>query len=291
MNNDLEIKNQGLSGLRVLALESRRAAQMAKLIENEGGTAVSAPSMREVPLQENSAALGFAEDLFLGRFDLVIFLTGVGTRLLFNAVETQHPRQKMVEALSRVAVVARGPKPAAVLREFAVPITLNVPEPNTWQDIVKALDEYRPLGQLNGKQIAIQEYGVSNQELVAAMEARGATVTRVPVYQWALPEDTEPLRRAVGEIIEGHIDVLLVTSATQVHHLMEVASQNGLDGSLRQGLQRVLVASIGPISSEALRELGITPDLEPLHPKMGQLVYETAEKARELLRQKRKISE
>ena len=285
--SDPDSKNRGLSGLRVLALESRRAAQMARLIENEGGTAISAPSMREVPLQENTAALAFAEDLFDGRFDLVVFLTGVGTRLLFDAVETQHPRQKLVEALSQVAVVARGPKPVAVLREFAVPITLNVPEPNTWQDILKALDEYGPLGRLNGKRIAIQEYGVSNWELIAALEARGATATRVPVYQWALPEDTGPLRRAIAKVIEGHIDVLLVTSATQVHHLMQVASQSGLENSLRQSLQWVLIASIGPISSEALRELGIAPDLEPLHPKMGQLVHETAERAQELLRRKR----
>ncbi len=112
-------------------------------------------------------------------------------------------------------------------------------------------------------------------------------MTRVPVYQWALPEDTEPLRRAIGEIIQGQIDVLLVTSATQVHHLMQVASQNGLEDSVRQGLQRVLVASIGPISTEALREHGIAPDLEPIHPKMGQLVHDTAEKARTLLRRKR----
>ncbi len=105
--SDSENRNRGLEGLRVLALESRRAGQMAKLIENAGGMAISAPSMREVPLQENAAALAFAEDLFGGRFDVVIFLTGVGTRILFDAVETKHPREKLVEALSRLVVVAR----------------------------------------------------------------------------------------------------------------------------------------------------------------------------------------
>ncbi len=112
-------------------------------------------------------------------------------------------------------------------------------------------------------------------------------MTRVPVYQWALPEDTEPLRRAVGEIAKGKIDVLLVTSATQVHHLMQVASQSRSEDSVRQGLQHAVVASIGPISSEALRERGIAPDLEPIHPRMGQLVHDAAEKVKALLRQKR----
>ena len=129
--------NRGLAGLRLLSLESRRADQMARLIENHGGRGLVAPSMREIPLKENSAALSFAEDLFAGKFDAVIFLTGVGTRSLFGAVETKHPREKLVEALSRLPVVARGPKPVAALGEFAVPIAVIVPEPNTWRDILR----------------------------------------------------------------------------------------------------------------------------------------------------------
>ena len=280
-------KNRGLEGLRVLSLQSRRAEQIVKLIENEGGVAISAPSMREVPLQENSAALAFAKDLFDGKVDLVICLTGVGTRILFDAVETGYPRQKFVDALSRLPVVARGPKVLAALRQAAVPIAIAVPEPNTWRDIVKALDGDPRFAALQGKRVAIQEYGVSTPELVQALEKRGATVTPVPVYEWALPQDTEPLRRAIREIVEGKIDMLLVTSANQVHHLMQVASESGLEDSVRKGLERAVVVSVGPISSEALREHGIAPDLEPAHPRMGQLVYEAAAKAKELLRKKR----
>ena len=279
--------NRGLAGLRLLSLESRRADQMARLIENHGGVGLVAPSMREIPLKENSAALSFAEDLFAGKFDAVIFLTGVGTRILFGAVETKHPREKLVEALSRLPVVARGPKPVAALREFAVPIAVIVPEPNTWRDILRALDEHQPRVPLPGKRIALQEYGVSNRELIHGLEARGASVTPVPVYQWALPEDIGPLQRAIQAIVDGKIDVLLITSANQVHNLMEVASQSGLEEAVRRGLQHTLVVSIGPISTEALRAYGIAPDLEPIHPKMGQLVFETAEKAKVLLREKR----
>ena len=140
---------------------------------------------------------------------------------------------------------------------------------------------------LQEKRVALQEYGVSNRELIQGLEARGALVTPVPVYQWALPQDIGPLQRAIQEMVDGKIDVLLITSANQVHNLMEVASQRSLEEAVRQALQHTLVVSVGPISTEALLAHGISPDMEPVHPKMGQLVYETAEKAKVLLKVKR----
>jgi uroporphyrinogen-III synthase len=282
-----EQRKRGLEGLRVLSLQSRHSAEIAQLIENAGGVAVRAPAMREVPVRDNPAALQFAENLLQAKFDLVIFLTGVGARMLLEAVETTYPKEKFVEALRRLPVVVRGPKPAGVMRELGVPVALLVPEPNTWRDLLKAIDEDPRLTPLQAKRIAIQEYGVPNWELVEALESRGAAVTRVPVYQWALPDDLEPLRRGIEEIVTGKIDVLLVTSAAQADHMMQVAWADGLGEAMRRALQRVLVVSIGPISTEGLERHGIAADLEPAHPKMGQLVYETAEKARDLLRQKR----
>jgi uroporphyrinogen-III synthase len=133
----------------------------------------------------------------------------------------------------------------------------------------------------------VQEYGISNRELIQSMKARGTSVTPVPVYKWALPEDTEPLQHAIREIIDGKIDVLLITSANQVHNMMEIAAQSALEEAVRQGLQQTLVVSVGPISTEALLAHGISPDMEPAHPKMGQLVYETAKKAKVLMSKKR----
>jgi len=259
---------------------------MATLIRNHGGIPVVAPSMREIPIEENTAALAFATDLFAGRFDAVIFLTGVGTRILFSAIETAHPRERLVEALSRVLVVARGPKPVAVLREYGIPIGLIVPEPNTWRDILTALDGLQG-PPLRDMRIAVQEYGVSNIEFLEGLRSRGATVTAVPVYQWALPEDTGPLRRAVEDVAAGRIHVLLVTSANQFHNLMQVASEMGRSQDVSNGLRRAVIASVGPVASEALLSYGIHPDLEPSHPRMGQLVFETAEKARGLLGKKK----
>ncbi len=280
----------GFAGLRVLALESRRAPELAKLISNYGGEAVVAPAMREVPLESNKEALDFAAALFAGEFDMVIFLTGVGARALLTVVETAYKRDEYVAALQRVQVVPRGPKPVAVLRELGVTPAITVPEPNTWRELLLALDEAgasRAELRLRGARVAVQEYGVSNPELLSGLRERGAVVTRVPIYQWALPEDLAPLQAAVRALAEGEIDVVLFTTGVQVAHLFQIAAEMKLEESMRRGFSRVIVASIGPTTSEELQRRGIRADLEPSHPKMGFLVKEAAEQSEELLRRKR----
>jgi len=280
----------GFDGLRVLALESRRAVEIAKLISTYGGQPTVAPSMREVPLESNKEALAFAAALLVGEFDVVIFLTGVGTRALLGVVETVHKRDEYVAALQRVKVVARGPKPVAALREIGITPTVTAPEPNTWHELLRALDDAGEASQgidLQGARVAVQEYGVSNPELLSGLRERGAQVTRVPVYQWALPLDLAPLRAAVAAIAEGTVDVALFTTAVQAVHLFQVAAEMKLEEAVRNGLRRVVVASIGPTTSEELQRRGIRADLEPSHPKMGYLVKEASEQAAELLRRKR----
>jgi uroporphyrinogen-III synthase len=277
-------------GLRVLALESRRAAELAKLITTYGGQPIVAPSMREVPLESNTEALAFARALLGGEFDMVIFLTGVGTRALLNVVETAHKRDEYIAALQRLKVVARGPKPVAALREIGITPAVTAPEPNTWHELLSALDDASkasPEFNLQGARVGVQEYGVSNSELLAGLKERGARVTRVPVYQWALPQDLGPLRAAIAAIAEGTVDVALFTTSVQAVHLFQVAAEMKLEERVRNSLARALVASIGPTTSEELQRQGIRADFQPSHPKMGYLVKEASEQATELLRRKR----
>jgi len=270
-----------LDGLRVLSLESRRAGEMERLIRNQGGVPFVAPSMREVSLADNIQAFEFAAKLIGGELDLVIFLTGVGARLLNQILETRYPPQTFIEALRRVAVVVRGSKPAGVMREWGVPVAVAVPEPNTWREILSSM-EGRP-----EKRIAIQEYGRPAVELVEGLRHRGSQVTLVPVYQWDLPEDTAPLREATHRLAAGDFDVLLLTTSIQMTHLLRIAAAEGLEEQARRSLTRLVIASVGPSTSETLREHGIEPDLEPSHPKMGFLVNETAARASEILQSKR----
>jgi uroporphyrinogen-III synthase len=285
----MELMNS-FDGLRVLALESRRAAELAKLITTYGGQPIVAPSMREVPLESNTEALAFAQALLAGEFDMVIFLTGVGTRALLSVVETTHKRDEYIAALQRVKVVARGPKPVAALREMGITPAITAPEPNTWHELLRALDDAGKASlevSLRGARVAVQEYGVSNPELLAGLNERGAQVTRVPVYQWALPQDLGPLRAAIAAIAEGTVDVALFTTSVQAVHLFQVATEMKLESAVRNGLIRAIVASIGPTTSEELQRRGIQADLEPSHPKMGYLVKEASEQASEMLRRKR----
>lgn len=273
-------------GLNVLVLESRRSREMASLVSTYGGRPVAAPALREIPLQSNPDALAFAAALLRGEFDIVILLTGVGMRALLEVVQTAHPREAFVAALSKTKVVARGPKPLAVLRELQVPVWVPVPEPNTWRELLAAIDATGD--SLNGRRVAVQEYGVSNPDLLHGLETRGARVTRVPVYRWALPEDIQPLRTAVTSIARGELDVAVFTTSVQIVHLMEVAATMQQENAVRDGLRRMAVASIGPTTTEELRNHGVAVDLEASHPKMGFLVREAAERSPELLRVKRR---
>jgi uroporphyrinogen-III synthase len=277
----------GFAGLRVLSFESRRAKEIAQLIANNGGRAIVAPSTREVPEGPNPDELTFASDLLAGKFGVVIFLTGVGTRHLAQAIESVCPRDQFVAALTRTKVVARGPKPVAVLREFGVPIALAVPEPNTWHEILKALDENLRQIPLKGQYVAVQEYGIPTPDLYAGLRLRGAEVFPVHVYKWEPPEDTGPLREAISALSRGEIDVAMFTSSVQIYHLFQCAEQMNLREQVLRGLNSRIVASIGPTTSGTLREYGIAVDLEPSHPKMGLLVKETAERSGELLQRKK----
>ncbi|MBM4134631.1 MAG: uroporphyrinogen-III synthase [Nitrospira sp.] len=257
---------------------------MSRLISRYGGQPLVAPALREIPLQHNPEALAFGEQLLAGACDMLILLTGVGTSTLFEVLQTRYPPDRILAALARIALAARGPKPVAALKALGLTPTITVPEPNTWRNVLHALDADRPL---RGLRIAVQEYGVSNENLLQGLRERGAEVTRVPIYRWALPGDVGPLREALQHIQAGQVDVLLITNAAQVEHVMQLLTQEGHAPSFRQALARMLVASIGPTASERLRAHGWPVDVEPSHPKMGILVKESSEQASAILARKR----
>ena len=273
-------KDKGFAGLRVAAFESRKTVEIGRLITHHGGLPLLAPSMRELPLEENHEALAFGNRLLAGECDMLILLTGVGTRTLVATLETRHPRARILEALRKVRRVCRGPKPIAALKSFDLDPGLTVPEPNTWQEILRTLDEKEPV---RGLRVAVQEYGISNLELLQGLKERGAEVTRVPVYRWMLPEDLTPLQNTLREITAGRVSVALFTNANQVDNVMQVARDMGLLEETRAGLSRAVVASVGPICSQSLAHHGMAADLEPPHPKMGPLVKEASLHCHEIL--------
>ena len=274
----------GFNGLTVAAFESRMAAEMTRLIERHDGKPLVAPALREIPLEDNSAALQFGEQLLAEGLDVLVLLTGAGTTALFEILHSRHTKDTIKSALKETVLIARGPKPVAALKALGFQPTLTVPEPNTWMDVVSTLDVHRPL---NGLRVAVQEYGLPNRDLLEALKQRGANVVPVPVYRWALPEDTAPLKQVIKQMLAGQVQVMLVTNAAQIDHVMQIVEQEGTTAQFRATCRKLVVASIGPTASERIRSHGLPVDFEPSHGKMGILVKETSEQAHRLLDSKR----
>jgi uroporphyrinogen decarboxylase len=287
-NNPMNEKGTrpNFGGLEVAAFESRRAEEIAKLISRCEGVPRVGPSMREIPLEDNPAVFEFAEKLLGGKLQGVVFMTGVGTRTLFEALQSRYAIEEIIHGLSTTTVVARGPKPAQVLREYGVAITIVAPEPNTWQEVLQELDENPRSFTLQGSTVAVQEYGEPNEAFLEELKARGAVPLQVPVYRWALPEDLSPLRETLDAILQGRARVALFTSRNQVTNVLHVAAEQAVGDKLLEALRRSVVCSIGPTCSGALVAAGIPVDVEASPPKMGVLVLEASRRAQELLREK-----
>jgi uroporphyrinogen-III synthase len=260
----------------VCSFESRRHAEMRQLIERQGGKATVAPSMREIPLEDNPKAFHFAEELLAGRIDVMVFMTGVGARALLEVLETRHRRDSLFSAWDKCQVVVRGPKPLAVLREWKVRADIRLPEPNTWRELLQALTESSPIA---GRTVAVQEYGEPSHELYEELKRRNATVLPVPVYRWDLPEDMAPLNAAIDATIACEFDVLIFTSANQINNVLEAAKRQGKQAEWLAAAQKCGIASIGPTASEKLRSVGLPVHVEASPPKMGPLVRIALEEA------------
>ncbi|HWB96303.1 MAG TPA: uroporphyrinogen-III synthase, partial [Bryobacteraceae bacterium] len=224
-------------GARVLSLESRRAPEIATLIRKQGGVPFVAPSMREVELGEHEEVFEFGRRLLAGDFDGVILLTGVGTRLLWKTLLTRFAENDLKAATERVTIVVRGPKPSAAVREIGLVAQVQVPEPNTWREVLETMlrrDERR---------IAVQEYGKSNTGLIDGLREQGREVSTVRVYGWTLPEDAAPLREAAARLARREFDVVLLTTSMQVVNLMKVAADSGLEQTVLEGLRAAKIGS------------------------------------------------
>lgn len=260
--------------LRVLSLESRRAKEMEILIRRYDGDPFIAPSVKEQAVDDPAEALKFVERLEAGEFDMVICMTGSGIAFLRDAVATHVPVERLGAALRRATIVSRGPKPVGLLRELGVPVTVMIPEPNTWKEIVEAV------AGRSERAIAVQEYGRTNPEMNAALGRLGAHVSAIVLYRWELPTELAPLHEAVRKLAADEIDVVIFTSSIQLDHLFDVARTLNLEEPVKRALaEKVAIASVGPVMTAALESYGLSPAIIPKHPKMASLVKAAAEQA------------
>jgi uroporphyrinogen-III synthase len=141
-------------------------------------------------------------------------------------------------------------------------------EPYTSAEVLEAL---APVA-LNGERVIVQRYGESNLELDQALETRGATVLEIPTYRWVMPTNTQPLVKLMDALAHDEIDAVAFTSAAQASNLFDLAEQLGRMESLRTGLNKTLIASIGPVCTKKLEKLGVAVGVEAHPPKLGPFV-------------------
>lgn len=266
----------------MLSLESRRAKEIEGYIQRLNGDAFVAPSVAERVIEQTGVAAGIMQQLESGSFDLLVCMTGTGLAFLRDLVAAEMPVERLADALRRITIVSRGPKPVPILRSLDVPVAVVVPEPNTWREIVEAI---APRAE---RRVAVQEYGRPNAQMNAALEALGATVTPLTIYRWTLPDDVAPLREAARRLAAREVDVVIFTSSIQLDHLLEIARESGLEDRVYSTLRsNVVIASVGPVMTEWLESHGIPVDIIPKHPKMASLVKMAADESGSLLKQKR----
>jgi uroporphyrinogen-III synthase len=253
---------------KVAILESRLGKQLVELIAQRGGIPFHAPALAELPDLEPAKIAELVRSLQARSAKLAVFQTGVGTRALFAATDSLGLTDALLSLLEGMIVTARGPKPTGALRARGVRIDRSAREPFTTHEVLESIDDVR----LQGERVIVQRHGSMNAELDHALGARGAEVTEIPVYRWALPADTAPLAALIDALERNEMHAVVLTNAEQVRNLFAVAEQLGRAAPLRAALNRTLVASIGPVASAAVREAGVKVGLESSPPKLGALL-------------------
>jgi len=257
----------------VAILENRAGEQLADLLKRNGMIPLRAPALAELPDIDPAHIAELLNQWRVSPPDMFILQTGVGVKALFAVTDSLGISDELLRYLAASQIVVRGPKPTAALRGRGVHIDISAVEPYTTREVLDALGST----DLNNKRVVVQRYGETNWTLQRALEDRGAHLTEIATYRWSLPDDIEPLYKLLGALDQGDIDAVAFTSASQVDNLFAVARQAGRHGKLQDSLSRVVVASIGPVCTLALKKFGVRVDIEPHPPKLGPFVAALAE--------------
>jgi uroporphyrinogen-III synthase len=264
----MRILDRPLEGITIAIPESRFGAEFAEMFQRLGARVHLCPLTTETVLADRTSTRTFVDLAVSGGLDLVIFMTGVGTNLIFSEAEVMGKKQALLDALANLTILSRGSKSTAALRKANVHIDI-IPSTATTEGVIDALRSH----DITGKRIAVQLYGTPNPVLSAELEGRGATVIPVSVYTYSPASDLHEIELLIQDLIRGPINIIVFTSAPQVHALFETAANLGETSALHDSLvSRTQVASIGEVTTRALEQYGVRPHIVPEQPKMGPMV-------------------
>ncbi len=248
-----------LSGRRIVVSETRELGQLLRMLEERGADTVPCPmiAIRDAP---DTAPV----EAWLGRFvkgtcDDLILMTGEGLRRLLGFARRLDLEPAVRVALAQTRKITRGPKPVRALREIGLAADIPADEPTT-EGVISALKRH----DLMGRRVGVQLYpGNANERLLKFLEDGGAEVDPVLPYVYVSEADDARVMAVIAEMAAGQIDAVAFTSAPQVRRFRDVARAFGREAELRQGLERSVVAAVGPIVAAELGALGVRVDVTP----------------------------
>jgi len=182
----------------------------------------------------------------LGNHDWVVFTSSNGVDYFFKRL-AHAGKDAAALAGNKVATVGRAT--ANTLRGHCREPDF-VPSKHTSEVLVKEMGEAR----LKGKRVLTPRSDIAPDAIVKQMQAMGATVTDVPAYHTAMPEESRT--KAVRAMTGGEVDIVTFTSSSTVMSLMTL-----LGDKARPLINGVTVACIGPVTAKTAEENGLRVDV------------------------------
>jgi uroporphyrinogen-III synthase len=248
-----------LTGYRILILETREEAQFSRLLAEQGADVLQCPMFTIHDAPDPTPIEAWIRRMVDRPCDDLVLMTGEGLRRLLKVARRMNVEKEFITALASPRKFARGPKPGRALREIGLQpqVTTEKPTSEGIAEILSRVD-------LKGHRIGLQLYPDRDHSvLIGAITAQGAEVDAVLPYVYDAEAADTNIVTAIGEMANGHIDAIALTSSGQVRRLMEVAQAHGCEVQLRDGLARTPIASVGPVVSEELKSLGLRTDIYP----------------------------
>lgn len=245
---------------RIIALpETRELDLFARMFESRGALTLRCPliGIRDAP--DAAPVEAWLRRFIADRMHDLILMTGDGLRRLLGFADRAELRGDFIAALTLVRKIARGPKPQRALREIGLAADLAVVDATT-DGVIASLKEL----DLSGRNFGLQLYGDEpNEPLQSYLRRKGAAVDAVAPYRYIEACDDKDVIALIDKIASGAVDAIAFTSGTQVRRMREVSAYQGRQGDFVAGLQRIVVAAVGPIVAKELAALGIMQPVMP----------------------------
>lgn len=247
-----------LTGRRVAVTRARdQSSELSSRLSALGAEVVELPLITVVKaIDKETLADVFAE---LGTYDWIVFTSANGVRHFF---EEFHRVFDDIRSLGLLRFAAVGDTTAAAIREQHLRIECQ-PAVATADALA---DDLIATGSLDSAKVLVVTGNLNRDTLVRKLEEARAIVDRLQVYRTEKTNLSSDA--AAGDFRRRGADAILFASSSAVQSFVDQAAALQLGGAAR----RPLAGSIGPQTSEAMRQKGLPVDFEAKTPSLDSLI-------------------